>query len=149
MNKTKHFFTWLGVVLLFFVFPLAGTVFFWFDAQQKIRVRALNYAQETALPLLRTWNADAIFDQFSIEGRSNFSREKVEGWKSKLGGLTVPGIPVATRSYAGERDDNVWQFTHIQSDSTFEKGRAKVTLLIVHKTTSQAWQIENLELVPE
>ena len=150
MNKQKilHAASWTAVLLFFFVGPLAGAAYFWNDAHNKIRARAVAYVRETALPLFKDWSPDRIFDEYSIDGRGSFDKAQLAAFRAKLGSITKPGDPIPQRSYAKERDDNVWQFVVVESDCGFEKGKAKLRFLIVHKTTSTIWQIEKLEVEP-
>jgi cytochrome bd-type quinol oxidase subunit 2 len=136
----------LGVLVFFIGLPVAGSVYFWMDAHKKIRNRAIDYAEKTALPLLSKWDADTMYEQYSVDGRKNFSREKIAAYAAKFGPMVSHGALVPKRSYAGERDDNVWQFTVLEVPAVFEKGAGKVKLLITHKTVSSIWQIEDLSV---
>lgn len=140
----KKVLTAVGVLLFFIGLPLGGSVYFWMDAHKKIRSRALDYAEQTALPLLTKWDNDLVEKEYSIDGRKNISR--LPELRAKYGPMVSHGAPVVTRSYAGERDDNVWQFTKIDVPAVFEKGTGTIHFLITHKTVSSIWQIEDFSV---
>lgn len=133
-----------GVLGFFFGLPIAGCVYFWMDAHNKIRSRALDYADSVALPLLKSWDTEKMAAQYSVDGRKNL--ERLQNYRQKFGPMVSHGPATVKRSYAGERDDNVWQFTLLEIPAVFERGSGKVRMLITHKTVSSMWQIEDLSV---
>jgi hypothetical protein len=137
----------LGLFLL--GFPAGGLLWFWADAHNRIERNAVPAAQAMAQEFLRGWDATVLEEAGTNELRQEVGSDRVAAWRERFGSLESLSPFRAEKSWAGARDDMVWQFVKTSAPVEFEKGRARVTMTVGRRTMSPEWRIESLAIDPE
>jgi hypothetical protein len=138
----KRFF--LGFFLLF---PISGLLLFWVDGHAKIEQEALKYTNSSVVPVMKNWNREGVLDLVTPEIADEVREGKYDWVPTELGNLKTVSRLDADRTRAREENDSGIVYAEIDFSGAFEKGNARVHLLITRKSTESEWFIKKMDVV--
>ena len=129
-------------------FPAGGLVWFWADAHGRIERNALPAAEGVAKEFLAAWDGEVLEEAGTNEFRLGLPPTQVADWEGRFGPFRSLGPMRAEKSWAGARNDMVWQFVQATGEAQFEKGAATLRVTVARRTMSPEWRVESLTLEP-
>ncbi|MFM9872069.1 MAG: hypothetical protein ACKVQS_01235 [Fimbriimonadaceae bacterium] len=137
----KRFF--LGFFLLL---PISGLLLFWVDGHAKIEKEALNYTNSSVIPVMKSWNREAVIDLVTPEVADEVREGKYDWVQTDLGNLKTVTRLDADRTRAREEQDHGVVYAEVDFSGAFEKGNARVHMLLTRKSTETQWFVKKLEI---
>ncbi len=135
-------------VVFFLGFPGFGLYYFMVDAGNRIRQTADPFVRQTSNDILSRWDEKLLDDVGTLVLRQSDAEKQLLQMKARLGALKGLSGWTAERNFAGERDQEVWQFVAYHADAQFEKGPARLNVMVARRTLNPEWRVEKFEIVP-
>jgi hypothetical protein len=145
--KTKKILSISGILLFFLGFPMFGLMYFWQDMHRKMQNDAVVPVRQLAEVALAEWDDEAIGRRLGPEVDLDKMDAKVTELKAKYGPLKTLGESRASRTWAHEFKDQVWNFARYEYPATFEKGEAVVRFTGTRLYFEKDWKIHDIEIV--
>ncbi len=131
----------------FLLFPLSGLLLFWADGHAKIEKEALKYTNNLVVPVMKNWDQDKLMDLVTPEIADELRAGQYAWIPNELGNLKDVSRLDADRTRAREEDDSGIIYAEIDFSGAFEKGDARVHMLLTRKSTESTWFIKKLDVV--
>lgn len=136
------------LLLFFFGFPVTGIVYFWRDMHSKIEANSQAQGEQIAI---RAMTADEA--ALKIVSTPTFAEKPelkafVDQRKSWGPFLKLEGIKTK-KSWAGERDDQMWQFVRFNGTAQFKTGPKKLEWVVCRIYIDSKWRLDDMKLAEE
>lgn len=130
-------------LVFFLLLPLSGVLLFWFDGHARIEKEAVQFTQEIVIPELKS-GGDLI--DISTAEMGDLLRAGQFDWvAADLGKLKSYDRLDADQSRAREEDDKGVIYAEVDFSGVYEKGNARVHLLIKRLSMDSEWSIAEME----
>ncbi|MCW5936832.1 MAG: hypothetical protein KIT11_05960 [Fimbriimonadaceae bacterium] len=127
-------------------FPALGLVWFWLDGHRRIQESAAPAAHRIAEEALARWDVNVLDAAGTSEFRRSDVEKAFEEAHVRLGPLKSLGEFHSNRSWAGGRDDMVWQFAECNGKASFQNGPAEIKMTVARRTMNPEWRVEKFEV---
>lgn len=141
----------LGLTLLlcfFFGFPFAGIMYFWNDMHKKIESNSAVQGKSLAEESL----AGSMEEVKKLCSKA-FSKELDKSFfavdRPALGRFLKLGEHHPIKSWASERDDQMWQFVRYRGKASFASGERELEWVVTRLYINPDWHLDDMKLVQE
>ncbi len=136
------------LLLFFFGFPCAGIVYFWRDMHTKIEANSQAQGEQIAV---RAMTADSAAlknissPMFAEKPELAAFLDQRSGWGPfiKLENITT------RKSWAGEREDRMWQFVRFNGTAQFKSGPKNLEWVVCRVYIDSNWMLDDMKLAQE
>lgn len=136
------------LLLFFFGFPCAGIIYFWRDMHSKIEANSQAQGEQIAV---RAMTADSPALQI-ISSPQFAAKPEFAGFldQRKSWGPFIKLENISTKkSWAGERDDKMWQFVRFNGTAQFKSGAKNLEWVVCRVYIENKWLLDDIKLAPE
>lgn len=132
-------------LLFFFGFPCAGIVYFWRDMHTKIEANSQAQGEQIAVRAMTpdlAWLQILSSIEFAKKTELNTFLEQRKEWGPFL---RLDNISTK-KSWAGERDDRMWQFVRFNGTAHFQSGPKELEWVICRVYIDRKWMLDDIKL---
>lgn len=131
-------------LLFFMLLPLTGVLLFWFDGHARIEKEAVQFSQSTILPEMKA--GGDLIDVSTPEMGDRIRAGEFEWIAEDLGKLKSYDRLDADQSRAREENDRGVIYVEVDFSGEYEKGSARVHLVITRLSMDTEWAISDLKM---
>lgn len=136
----------MGLFMLFF--PVAGILYVWNDAHDKIQWRAMEFYELSAPSVFQDWEFETWKEDSTASLMEEIQAGAFDKINSQYGKVVSRGKAVAIRSWTREINDRTHQFALIEFPAKTEKGKVKVEIVVTCMTIGPRWRYEKVTVKP-
>ncbi len=141
----------LGLTLIlcfFFGFPLAGILYFWNDVHVKIEKNSAIQGRSLAEDSLSS-DLSQVKKLCSKDFAKNLDDSFFAKVRPSLGTFVKLGEHHPVKSWAAQREDQMWQFVRYQGIAEFSTGPRQLEWVVTRLYINPDWHLDDMRLAGE